>query len=228
MKKIIHINSISEVHDFFGFPKPKHPLVSVLPIDERMTKFDYGELSYTFSFYQISLKSGIKGTLSYGRNSYDFNEGTITFIKPNQLVKVENSEDYQGGSGWTLIFHQDLIRKSELGRAIDSYSFFNYDVYEALHLSENEKESLTEIAGKIEREYQHSIDKYSLEIITANIEMILKYCKRYYDRQFFTRTNLNQDILTKFERVIRDYYLLDEPIEAGILSIKYCAQKLSI
>jgi len=228
MKKIIHINSISEVHDIFGFPKPKHPLVSVLPIDERMTKFDYGELSYTFSFYQISLKSGIKGTLSYGRNSYDFNEGTITFIKPNQLVKVENSEDYQGGSGWTLIFHSDLIRKSELGRAIDKYSFFNYEVHEALHLSEDEKLSLTELVNKIEKEYQQNIDKHSQEIIIANIEMILKYCKRYYDRQFFTRTNLNQDILTKFERVIRDYYSLDEPIEAGILSVKYCAQKLSM
>ena len=228
MKKIIHVKSISEVHDIFGFPKPKHPLVSVLPIDERMTSFDYGDLSYTFSFFQISLKSGIKGSLSYGRNSYDFNEGTITFIKPNQLVKVENSEDYQGGCGWTLIFHPDLIRKSELGRTIDKYSFFNYEVHEALHLSEDEKDSLTELANKIEKEYHHNIDRHSQEIIIANIEMILKYCKRFYDRQFFTRTNLNQDVLTKFEKVIQEYYSLDGPIETGILSVKYCAQKLSM
>ena len=228
MKKIIHVNSISEVHDFFGFPKPKHPLVSVLPIDERMTKFDYGDLNYTYCFYQISLKAGIQGTLSYGRNSYDFNEGTITFIKPNQLVKVENSADYQGGSGWTLIFHPDLIRKSELGKTIENYSFFNYEVNEALHLSEEEKKSLTELANKIEKEYQQNIDRHSQEIIIANIEMILKYCKRYYDRQFYTRTNLNQDIVTKFENVIREYYSSDQPFENGILSVKYCAQQLTM
>ena len=226
MKEIIHINSISEVHHIFGFPKPKHPLVSVLPIDERMTQFDYGNSSYTFSFYQISLKVGVEGTLSYGRNSYDFREGALTFIKPDQLIKVDNSEDYQGGSGWTLIFHPDLIRKAALGKTIDDYSFFSYDVHEALHLSEDEKRSLTELAQKIEQEYQGNIDRYSQEIIVANIEMILKYCKRYYDRQFFTRTNLNQDIIANFERVIQEYYSSDEPLHKGVLSVKYCAQKL--
>ena len=228
MKKIIHIKSISEVHDFYGLPKPKHPLVSVLPIDERMTNYDYGDLSYTFSFYQISLKAGIQGALSYGRNSYDFNEGTMTFIRPNQLVKVENSEDYQGGSGWTLIFHPDLIRKSDLGKTIDDYSFFNYEVNEALHLSEDEKKSLTELKSKIEQEYNQNIDKHSQEIIIANIEMILKYCKRYYDRQFYTRTNLNKDIISKFEKTISEYYASDKPSENGVLTVKYCAQKLAM
>lgn len=228
MKKIIHIKSISEVHDIFNFPKPQHPLISVLPIDERMTQFDYGDLSYTFSFYQISLKSGINGTLSYGRNSYDFNEGTITFIQPNQIVKVEDSADYQGGSGWTLIFHPDLIRKSELGKTINQYSFFNYEVHEALHLSDEEKKSLTELVQKIEKEYQQNIDRHSQEIIIANIEMILKYCKRYYDRQFYTRTNLNQDIISRFETVIQKYYTSDNPLENGILSVKYCAQQLAM
>ncbi|MEN0049899.1 MAG: AraC family transcriptional regulator, partial [Bacteroidota bacterium] len=99
MKKINRVHSISEVHRLFGFKTPKHPLVSVLPIDERMTQFDYGDDHYTFDFYQISLKQGIKGTLSYGRSNYDFQDGTMTFIKPNQIVKVENSEDYKGGTG---------------------------------------------------------------------------------------------------------------------------------
>ena len=136
VKEIIRIKDISEVHEIYGFEKPRHPLVSILPIDERMTDYDYGDLTYTFDFYQISLKAGIQGTLSYGRNSYDFKEGTMTFIKPNQVVKVENSEDFKGGDGWTLIFHPDLIRKSELGRSIENYSFFNYEVHEALHLSD--------------------------------------------------------------------------------------------
>jgi len=228
MKEIIRIKSISEVHDIFGFEKPKHPLVSILPIDERMTKFEYGDLKYTFDFYQISLKEGIRGSLSYGRNSYDFTEGTMTFLKPNQVTQVENSEDYQGGRGWTLIFHPNLIRKSELGRTIEDYSFFNYEVHEALHLSDEEKKSLTELVEKIEKEYNQNIDKHSQEIMIANIEMILKYCKRFYDRQFYTRTSLNKDLLSKFEQVIQQYYSSEEPIESGVLSVRCCAQKLSM
>lgn len=228
MKEIIRIKDISEVHDFYGFEKPKHPLVSVLPIDERMTNFDYGDLKYTFDFYQISLKAGIQGSLSYGRNSYDFKEGTMTFIKPNQVVKVENNEDFKGSNGWTLIFHPDLLRKSELGRTIEHYSFFNYEVYEALHLSDEEKKSLTALAEKIEKEYKQNIDKHSQEIIIANIEMILKYCKRYYDRQFYTRTNLNKDLISKFEQIMREYYQSEKPLEMGVLSVKYCANALAM
>ncbi len=228
MKEIIRIKNISEIHQFYGFEPPKHPLISLLPIDERMTNFEYDSSSYTFDFYQISLKEGIKGTLSYGRNNYDFQEGTMTFIKPNQVVKVVNSEDYQGGSGWTLLFHPDLIRRSALGKAIDQYSFFNYEVSEALHLSNDEKASLTELVQKIEKEYHQNIDKHSQEIIIGNIEMILRYCKRYYDRQFYTRTNLNKDIISKFEKVMQDYYHADKQEEYGVLSVKYCASALAM
>ncbi|MEL7123611.1 MAG: helix-turn-helix domain-containing protein [Bacteroidota bacterium] len=228
MKEIIHIKSINQVHSIYGMEPPRHPLVSVLPIDERMTSFDYGDQSYSFDFYQISLKEGLKGTLSYGRNSYDFNEGSMTFIKPNQVTKVEDSELIKDSQGWTLLFHPDLIRKLDLGRAIHDYSFFDYDVYEALHLSFIEKKSLTEITEKIEKEYQQNIDKHSQEIIVANIDMMLKYCKRYYDRQFYTRTNLNKDLISRFEQLIREYYQSDKPFELGVLSVKYCAQMLNM
>ena len=228
MKKITRVKSITEVHQFFGFEKPKHPLVTVLPIDERMTKFDYGVDSYTFDFYQISMKEGIKGSMSYGRNSYDFQEGTMTFIKPNQTINMISSEDLQGGSGWTLIFHPDLIRKAPLGNEIEDYSFFNYEVSEALHLSDDEKKSLTELVTKIEKEYQQNIDQHSQDIIIANIEMILRYCKRYYDRQFYTRTNLNKDLVSKFEQVMRNYYQSENPIEQGVLTVKYCANTLAM
>lgn len=228
MKKIIRVKSITEVHEIFGFDKPKHPLVSVLPIDERMTQFDYGNNNYTFDFYQISLKEGLKGSWTYGRNAYDFSEGTMTFLKPNQVIKVETSGEREGSGGWTLIFHPDLIRKSNLGRTIEEYSFFNYEVSEALHLSDDEKQSLKELAKKIEREYQQNIDKHSQEIIIANIEMMLKYCKRYYDRQFYTRTNLNKDLISKFEKVMHDYYNSEKPAEHGLLSVKYCAKVLNM
>ena len=226
MKKIIRIKSISEVHDFYGLEKPKHPLVSVLPIDDRMTNYDYGDATYTFDFYQVSLKMGISGSVVYGRNSYDFQEGTLTFIKPGQVVKVENPEDIQGSSGWTLLFHPDLIRKSELGRTINKFSFFNYEVHEALHLSDDEKKSLTELVQKIEKEYNQNIDKHSQELIIANIEMLLKYSKRYYDRQFYTRTNLNKELISKFEEVMTKYYQSDSPSQHGVLSVRYCADTL--
>ena len=226
MKEIIRIRSISEVHDFYGFEKPKHPLVSVLPIDDRMTNYDYGDASYAFDFYQVSLKMGISGSMVYGRNAYDFQEGTLTFIKPNQVVSVKNAEEIEGSAGWTLLFHPDLIRKSELGRTIESYSFFSYDVHEALHLSEDEKIALTDLVQKIEQEYKQNIDKHSQELIIANIEMLLKYSKRYYDRQFYTRTNLNKDLISKFEQVMTKYYRSDSPNRHGVLSVRYCADRL--
>lgn len=228
MKAIKQIKTISEVHRLFGFKAPKHPLVSVLPIDERMTDFDYGDGSYSFDFYQISLKEGIKGSLSYGRNTYDFQEGTMTFVKPHQILKVGNSADYKGGMGWTLLFHPDLIRRSELGKRINAFSFFGYEANEALHLSTDEKEALTVLVRKIEQEYSQNIDKHSQDLIIANIDMVLKYCKRFYDRQFFTRTNLNKDLLSKFEEVIRNYFQSDQPIDQGVLSVKHCAETLNM
>ena len=144
MADLVRIKSISKVHQIFGLEKPNHPLVSVIPIDDHITNFDYGDAKYIFDFYQVNLKQGFSGSMLYGRNSYDFEEGTLTFIKPNQTIQIENQEQIQGSSGWTLLFHPDLIRKSELGKTIDEYSFFDYGLYEALHLSDKEKSALTD------------------------------------------------------------------------------------
>ncbi|MCK8520133.1 helix-turn-helix domain-containing protein [Aquimarina sp. D1M17] len=228
MKNIINIETISQVHDFLQFPKPKHPLVSVLPITDKMTNYDYGDHSYVFSFYQISLKLGISGSLNYGRNSYDFQEGTMVFMKPNQTIKIENRPEYKGSSGWTLLFHPDLIHKSELGKIIKDYSFFNYETNEALHLSDEEKSSLTDLVKKIEKEYNQNIDKHSQELIITNIDLLLKYCKRYYDRQFFTRTNLNKDLVTKFQEIMSEYFDSEKYKDLGVLTVSYCANKLNM
>lgn len=228
MNEIIRIKSINEVHRIFELEKPRHPLVSVIQIDDRITNFDYGDPKYIFEFYQINLKQGFSGSMNYGRNSYDFDEGTLTFIKPGQTIQIENQDEIKGSSGWTLLFHPDLIRKSELGRTIEDYSFFNYDLNEALHLSENEKNSITELVLKIQEEYNQNIDKHSQELIIANIEMLLKYSKRFYDRQFFTRTNLNKDLLSEFNTVVRTYYNSENPIESGVLSVKECARQLNL
>ena len=228
MNEIIRIETVSQVHEFYGLEKPRHPLVSVLPINDHITHFDYGEVSYALNVYQISLKLGIKGELLYGRNSYDFQEGTMVFTKPNQVLKVENKKAIKGSSGWTLMFHPDLILKSELGRTIEQYQFFSYGVHEALHLSEKERISLTELVHKIEDEYSQNIDKHSQKLIISNIELMLGYCTRFYDRQFYTRTNLNKDVVTQFESLLRGYYHSEQPLEMGMLTVKQCGIELNM
>ncbi len=228
MADLVRIKSISKVHQIFGLEKPNHPLVSVIPIDDHITNFDYGDAKYIFDFYQVNLKQGFSGSMLYGRNSYDFEEGTLTFIKPNQTIQIENQEQIQGSSGWTLLFHPDLIRKSELGKTIDEYSFFDYGLYEALHLSDKEKSALTDLIEKIKDEYNQNIDKHSQDLIVSNIELLLKYSKRFYDRQFFTRTNLNKDILTQFNKLIKSYYQSKSPLSNGVLTVKECAGKLNL
>ena len=228
MSNIIQVESVSEVHDFFGLPKPKHPLVSVLPITDSMTNFDYGDHSYVIDLYQISLKKGISGSLTYGRNSYDFQEGTVVFMQPAQIIKVESNEAYAGSSGWTLIFHPDLIRKSELGQLIEKYSFFSYEVSEALHLSDEEQRTLTDLVGKIQKENEQMIDRHSQDLIISNIKLLLDYCTRYYDRQFYTRSNLNKDLVSKFEWLLSDYYSTQKQLKCGVPTVKYCGEEMAM
>ncbi len=137
-----------------------------------------------------------------------------------------DQKEYSGASGWTLLFHSDLISKSELGKIISSYSFFSYESNEVLHVSDDEKLALTEIVTKIEKEYNQNIDKHSQELIISNIDLLLKYCKRYYDRQFFTRSNLNKDIITRFENVIVDYFNQNKQKNLGVLTVSYCANEM--
>ena len=228
MSNIIRVETISEVHDFLGLEKPKHPLVTVLPVDERMANIDYGDATYVFGFYQISLKAGICGEIRYGRNRYDFQEGTMIFTKPGQAMSFSGTGDESGAVGWTLLFHPDLIRKSELGRNIENYSFFSYEINEALHLSEDEKTSVTELVKKIETEYQQNIDRHTQKLIISNIELVLDYCTRYYDRQFYVRTNLNQDLVTRFEAVLREYFDTEASLDAGLPTVKSCADQMNM
>ena len=161
-------------------------------------------------------------------NQYDFEEGSLLFTKPGQTIQVSNEVEENNTSGWILLFHPDLIRKSELARAIENYTFFDYDLNEGLHLSDKEKQSLTELVNKIQEEYNQNIDKHSQELIIANIEMLLKYSKRFYDRQFFTRTNLNKDILLEFNKVLKNYYNSESPMQNGVLTVKICAEQLNL
>ncbi|MCG8608417.1 helix-turn-helix domain-containing protein [bacterium] len=228
MNEIIKVKTVTQANEFLGVGKPKHPLVSVVHHDDKNFRREYPEGRYVLDLYQISFKDGISGSLGYGRNSYDFQEGTLLLTSPGQVITMSETVIESDITGWSLYFHPDLICKSPLGKMIDDYSFFSYDVHEALHLSDDEKSTLTGLVEKIEDEYNQNIDRHSQKLIVSNIELLLDYCTRYYDRQFYTRTNLNKDIVTRFERLLKDYYKDEKPIELGVPSVSYCGKELNM
>ncbi|MEO0565440.1 MAG: helix-turn-helix domain-containing protein, partial [Chloroflexota bacterium] len=229
MNDIMHIQSISQIHRFLGLRPPKHPLISVMRLQEEETNVAFNETRIVIDLYSIAIKSGSSGAFSYGRNSYDFDEGTVVFLSPGQTVRFgENYALPLGAGAWTVVFHPDLIRQSELGQRMDGYSFFDYDINEALHISEDERQILHEIVNNIEREYMQNLDRHSQDLVISNIKLLLDYCARYFDRQFYTRTNMNKDIVAQFERLLKDYYSSGRHMDQGIPSVAYCGEALGL
>lgn len=228
MGDIIRIETISQAHEALGLEKPKHPLVSVYKHDDVKLTKEFMTSTIVMDFYHVDYKMCSAGAFRYGRNTYDFQEGTLIFMRPGQVMRLEEWDEEPGIGGWSLIFHPDLIRKSQLGKNINRYTFFSYDVNEALHLSDDEKATLEDIRDKIIKEYSQNMDRHSQKLIISNIELMLDYCTRFYDRQFYTRTNLNADIVTRFERVLADYFEDKSLRSSGLPSVKYCAGQLSL
>ncbi|MFV1885506.1 MAG: helix-turn-helix domain-containing protein [Balneola sp.] len=227
--KTYHINSISQAHEAVGLPKPKHPLVTVVKTADFRPVVDFRGVKVVNNLYEITLKQLGCGNLVYGKNSYDYEEGTLVFTAPGQVTIFEGEipTTNEANKGWTLAFHPDLIRKSGLGDKISQYSFFNYEVNEALHLSEEEKKTIEELLDKIVKEYSQNLDRHSQNLIISNIELLLDYCTRFYDRQFYTRTNINIDIVSKFERLLKAHYQEEKVIDIGIPSVQYLAKELN-
>ncbi|MFT5217786.1 MAG: AraC-like DNA-binding protein [Glaciecola sp.] len=226
MGEIYHIKSITEAHQLLGLESPKHPLISIFRHTKQMNT-DFNDMKLSSNLFYIALKDKISGGFKYGRNTYDFQEGTLIFVAPNQILTPEETLvlDFEG---WSILFHPDLIRNSELGNAINNYSFFNYDVMEALHLSNTEKQGLTDCVNKIENEINQNMDKHSQELIIHNLESILKYSSRFYDRQFYTRANLSKDYLSKFEAFIKAYFDNNNQLEKGIPTVKQCGIEMNM
>jgi AraC-like DNA-binding protein len=197
--------------------------------------FNFGEIETIplpdgkvyFGLYAIFLKEAICGQLQYGRNTYDYEEGTLVFMSPGQVMGIKSDPDYQP-KGYALIFHPDLIKGTSLAKAINSYSFFSYEMNEALHLSDRERKIIVEIFEKIDYELDQSIDKHSKTLISSNIELLLNYCTRFYDRQFITRENLNRGIVSDFENLMNDYFHSTKPQELGLPSVGWFAHKLNL
>ncbi|MEL6561930.1 MAG: AraC family transcriptional regulator, partial [Bacteroidota bacterium] len=178
-KEIIKISSISEMHQMLGFPKPKHPLISLIDTADLTVPHKAIGTKTVSDLYMISIKDGNCG-MDYGRNSFDFEEGVMVFSAPGQVYTTRREINPGDIEGWMLYFHPDLIRKTHLGEIIDDYSFFNYDVYEALHLSESEERTVNDCIANIKNEYEQRIDNHSQRVIISNLELLLNYSLRFY------------------------------------------------
>ena len=224
MEKISKLESVSQFNRERG-QKTLHPLVTVL--DQSLSK-PVQEALYSSELYIIFLKDTKCEELKYGRNHYDYDEGTLLFIAPGQVYGFEGKGKSLQPSGWALCFHPDLIRGTHLGKHINGYSFFSYDAAEALHVSDAEREIVLECFRKIQYELAHAIDKHSRILIVSNIELFLNYCVRFYDRQFVTREHAHKDVLSRFDSLLNDYFHSGKPQSLGLPSVGYCAEQLHL
>lgn len=229
MERIFKFDTVTE-YNALNNHETLHPLVSIIDFSKANPRSWDGEKSVRINYglYCIFLKD-VKGCdLRYGQNYYDYQEGTLVFAAPGQMMVIETDGQVYQPKGYALVFHPDLIRGTSLGRIIHEYNFFSYNANEALHLSERERQIVLDCFSKINFELQQNIDKHSKKLIASNIELFLNYCDRFYDRQFITRDNVNKGILEKFEEVLNGYFSSDKPQEIGLPSVAYFAEELHL
>ena len=223
-QEIIKIKSISQMHTMLRVPNPKHPLISLVDASKLVVNKNDVGTKFTHDLYMISLKDKSCG-VEYGRNSFDFDEGVMVFSAPGQVYKATREIKEGEITGWMLYFHPDLIRKTNFGSQINDYSFFNYEVFEALHLSLDEEKTINNCVQNIKSEYVQRIDNHSQLIIISNLELLLNYCARFYNRQFNTRASQSKDIVSKFEKELKSHFDSRVYLENGLPNIQYFAEK---
>lgn len=226
-ENIQNIASISQLHEMFGFAKPTHPLISIIDVSKWEIPEHYVGVKYTSSLYAIALKDKSCG-LQYGRHSYDFNEGVLIFTAPDQVQSVSKAQALNEIRGWMLFFHPDLIRGTALGENIDDFGFFSYDVHEALHLSDAEQKTIGDCVTLIQHEIAERIDNHSKSVILSSLELLLNLSKRYYERQFNTRSAQNSDVVSQFQSLLKAYYKSGQFTETGIPSVEYFSDKIHL
>lgn len=229
MKETVLIKTISELHEFLAYPhKPEHPLITLIDFSKVSIRKQQQNIRYTFGFYFVSLKKISGAGFKYGRTDYDFTEASLLCMAPEQLSFMTNMEEDVNAEGWGLYFHPDLFRTSFLNDKIKEYSFFSYDANEALHLSDKEKKTLYGIIQTIQEEFSLNLDVHSKDLIISNIEVLLNYCKRFYSRQFITRSHHNKGIVSQFEKHVQEYFDSEVIQLNGLPSVKYFAEKLHL
>jgi AraC family transcriptional regulator, transcriptional activator of pobA len=224
MEDIIRFDTVNQ-YNSFNQQETLHPLVTVIDLS---TASPRKKTSQYMGCYGVFLKDVVCGDLRYGKEYYDYQEGTLVFMSPGQVFTVENDGELYQPKGHALVFHPDLLLGTSLNGKMNEFSFFGYQVNEALHLSQRERQIVMDCFGKIKYELEHAIDKHSKKLIVANLELFLDYCTRFYDRQFITRDTIHRGILAKFENLLRSYFSSDKPQTIGLPSVSYCADALNL
>lgn len=224
MNNLKRFETISD-YNTFNNTETLHPLVSVIDMSKAKPR---QAASMYFGFYTVFLKDIKCGDLRYGKSTYDYQEGTLVFIAPGQVIHVDNPGEAYQPKGFALVFHPDLIHGTPLGKHIQDYTFFGYQSNEALHMSERERKIVLDCFLKIQYELEHAIDKHSKKLIVDNIELFLNYCTRFYDRQFITRDTVHKGILERFETLLNEYFHTAKTQITGLPSVVYCANELAI
>lgn len=222
--KLLNIETISQYNEMLGI-ETLNPLVSVIDLS---TAKPMRHMRHTFSFYVVFLKDEKNCELIYGRQRYDYQKGSVICLAPGQVIGIEDTGEVFQPKGWALCFDPELIRGTSLGRNMFEYSFFSYDVNEALHLSESERRLFVDCLEKIKMELENKTDRLSKRLIATNIELLLDYCLRFYERQFVTREPVNRNILVRFEILLEEYFSGGKAVNNGLPSVKYCASELCL
>ncbi len=223
--KPVVIHSVSELHRLSGLSKPANPLITVLHHSEKFDDAAFSNQPLILNFYNITIKKSFRGQMKYGKTHYDFDEGSMSFIAPKQVLSIDKDHE-RNNEGWSLLFHPDLIRLYPLGKAIKTYGFFSYGVAEALHLSDEEEKTIEAILQNIEKEISSRLDDFSQDVIVSNLDLLLSYCNRFYKRQFLTRKMATNDLLTKFEFVLDKR--LDEGAHSTLPTVQQIAGELKV
>ncbi|MDR1706637.1 MAG: helix-turn-helix transcriptional regulator [Prevotella sp.] len=228
MKVPVKVSSISALHQFLGLKKPSNPLISVFNFDEVNLEPETILSAITTDFYVVALKKDCTGgKCRYGRQYYDFDEGIMYFIAPHQVLQFEDVL-LNGVKGFVLVFHLDFLQSYPLASKMKDYGYFSYQSNEALHLSEREEQSIMDIIGNVSREIDANMDAFTQDLLVSNIDLLLKYCDRFYNRQFLTRKKANTDLLTKLEALLDDYFKNERMLEKGIPTVQYIAGELHL
>jgi AraC family transcriptional activator of pobA len=228
--QLFRFHTITEYHRAAGLPKPAHPLISLVHMDDLNRPLAENSFSLTYDFYSISLKRVKNAKFKYGHQASDFDEGVLFFMSPGQVfgMDIEKGKVIHRPEGWIILIHPDFLWNTPLAKTIKRYEFFSYSVYEALYLSDKEETMLTTIAQNIEQEYHANIDSFSQSVIIAQLELLLTYSERFYQRQFITRKIANHEILTKLEFLLSEYFNSGTLAKQGLPSVTYIAENLNI
>lgn len=219
------IDSIAVLHRALGLPSPLHPLISLIDNTKIAVGLDQLPESFLLSFYKISYKKLLKGRIGYGQGYYDYDEGSLVFTAPHQIISIADETEFYGA---TLLIHPDFMRNYALAKNIKNYGFFSYESNEALHLSDKERVTILEVLEHITRELNNPIDDFSQDVLISYIEVMLNYSNRFYKRQFITRKAVNHDLLSKMEQLLDDYFDTENALNKGLPTVEFLADQLNL